>query len=273
MPVIVNVDNFVRAETDRMLGVLRRRGRWRQPPQAQPRSDAGRPSAGDPDEPRHALQLRDRGHLRGRDGHGPRRRRSLPLGDGGQPGPLHQPDLPSSRASTPDGRRVRHALGRASRPGSSSIRPTRRRRGRQRAPGPVRGRGELVDSRSSRRTTTRRASTRRARPCSSSPSTRRLRPRVWHQGRGRSRPPPARDRGRAGAVCPTGRRATSASSRACRSGEYRLTVRDVPVDGFWSISVYNADGFFEPNERGAYSVNNITATERRRLGHRPLRRL
>jgi len=43
-------------------------------------------------------------------------------------------------------------------------------------------------------------------------------------------------------------------------GEYRLTVRDVPVDGFWSISVYNADGYFEPNDRGAYSVNNVTAT-------------
>jgi hypothetical protein len=44
-----------------------------------------------------------------------------------------------------------------------------------------------------------------------------------------------------------------------RVGEYRLTVRDVPVDGFWSISVYNAEGFFEPNERNAYSVNNLTA--------------
>ena len=43
-------------------------------------------------------------------------------------------------------------------------------------------------------------------------------------------------------------------------GEYELTVRDVPVDGFWSISVYNADGYFEPNDRNAYSVNNITAT-------------
>jgi hypothetical protein len=43
-------------------------------------------------------------------------------------------------------------------------------------------------------------------------------------------------------------------------GEYELTVRDVPVDGFWSISVYNADGFFEPNDRDAYSVNNLTAT-------------
>jgi hypothetical protein len=42
-------------------------------------------------------------------------------------------------------------------------------------------------------------------------------------------------------------------------GEYKLTVRDVPVDGFWSISVYNADGFFEPNDLDAYSVNNITA--------------
>ena len=43
-------------------------------------------------------------------------------------------------------------------------------------------------------------------------------------------------------------------------GEYALTVDDdVPVDGFWSISVYNADGFFEPNDQGAYSVNNITA--------------
>jgi len=42
-------------------------------------------------------------------------------------------------------------------------------------------------------------------------------------------------------------------------GEYRITVSDVPVDGFWSVSLYNADGFFEPNDRNAYSVNNITA--------------
>jgi hypothetical protein len=42
-------------------------------------------------------------------------------------------------------------------------------------------------------------------------------------------------------------------------GEYALTVRDVPVDGFWSISVYDAAGLFEENERGAYSVNNLTA--------------
>jgi hypothetical protein len=42
--------------------------------------------------------------------------------------------------------------------------------------------------------------------------------------------------------------------------EYTLTVGDVPVDGFWSISVYNDEGFFEPNDAGAYSVNSITAT-------------
>ena len=43
-------------------------------------------------------------------------------------------------------------------------------------------------------------------------------------------------------------------------GEYAITVRDVPVDGFWSISVYNADGYFEANQHDAYSTNNITAT-------------
>ncbi len=42
-------------------------------------------------------------------------------------------------------------------------------------------------------------------------------------------------------------------------GEYSLHVGDVPVDGFWSISVYNADGFFEQNELDAYSVNSVTA--------------
>jgi len=40
---------------------------------------------------------------------------------------------------------------------------------------------------------------------------------------------------------------------------YRLDVKDVPVDGFWSISVYNAKGYFEPNPRNAYTLNNIAA--------------
>lgn len=40
---------------------------------------------------------------------------------------------------------------------------------------------------------------------------------------------------------------------------YKLNVKDVPVDGFWSISLYNAKGYFEANPRNAYSLNNITA--------------
>ena len=40
---------------------------------------------------------------------------------------------------------------------------------------------------------------------------------------------------------------------------YTLNVKDVPVDGFWSISLYDADGYFEPNSLGAYTLNNITA--------------
>jgi hypothetical protein len=40
---------------------------------------------------------------------------------------------------------------------------------------------------------------------------------------------------------------------------YKLNVKDVPVDGFWSISVYNAKGFFEKNSLGRYSLNNLTA--------------
>jgi hypothetical protein len=42
---------------------------------------------------------------------------------------------------------------------------------------------------------------------------------------------------------------------------YKLTVKDVPVDGFWSISVYNAAGYFEPNARNAYTLNNITGAK------------
>ena len=40
---------------------------------------------------------------------------------------------------------------------------------------------------------------------------------------------------------------------------YVLTARDVPVDGFWSVTVYNERGFMEKNDRNAYSFNNMTA--------------
>lgn len=45
------------------------------------------------------------------------------------------------------------------------------------------------------------------------------------------------------------------------SGEYRLNVRDVPVDGFWSISLYNAQGYFQQNAHEAYNINSVTAAK------------
>lgn len=38
----------------------------------------------------------------------------------------------------------------------------------------------------------------------------------------------------------------------------KLMVKNVPVDGFWSISVYDEKGYFDKNQYNAYSVNNIT---------------
>jgi hypothetical protein len=35
---------------------------------------------------------------------------------------------------------------------------------------------------------------------------------------------------------------------------------DVPAGAFWSVSLYNADGFFEPNPLDAYTVNSVTGT-------------
>jgi hypothetical protein len=40
---------------------------------------------------------------------------------------------------------------------------------------------------------------------------------------------------------------------------HTLTVKDVPVDGFWSITVYNGKGYMEKNDLGRYSLNNLTA--------------
>lgn len=41
---------------------------------------------------------------------------------------------------------------------------------------------------------------------------------------------------------------------------YTLTMpKDVPVEAFWSVTVYNKDGFFTPNNLNAYSYNSVTA--------------
>jgi hypothetical protein len=43
---------------------------------------------------------------------------------------------------------------------------------------------------------------------------------------------------------------------------YKLDVKDVPVDGFWSVSLYNSNGYYEKNAYDAYTLNNITAKKR-----------
>jgi para-nitrobenzyl esterase len=40
---------------------------------------------------------------------------------------------------------------------------------------------------------------------------------------------------------------------------YRLMLKDVPVNGFWSVSLYNDKGYFQKNTLGAYTLNNLTA--------------
>ena len=40
---------------------------------------------------------------------------------------------------------------------------------------------------------------------------------------------------------------------------HKIAVKDVPVDGFWSVTVYNSKGYLEKNDQDAYSFNNVTA--------------
>ena len=83
---------------------------------------------------------------------------------------------------------------------------------------------------------------------------------VRAQGAGRSGPAPARHGRRLGRQSPNDAFYAGVEPKQ-NDGKtaYRLTVKDVPVDGFWSVSVYNKDGFFEKNARNAYTVNNVTA--------------
>ena len=40
---------------------------------------------------------------------------------------------------------------------------------------------------------------------------------------------------------------------------HAVTVKNVPVGGFWSITTYNENGYMEKNVQEAYSYNNVTA--------------
>ena len=39
---------------------------------------------------------------------------------------------------------------------------------------------------------------------------------------------------------------------------HKVVVKDVPVDAFWSISVYNAQGYYEKNALNSYTINSVT---------------
>jgi hypothetical protein len=42
---------------------------------------------------------------------------------------------------------------------------------------------------------------------------------------------------------------------------HELVVKYVPVDGFWSISLYDEKGYFAQNAYNAYSFNDVTANK------------
>jgi len=42
---------------------------------------------------------------------------------------------------------------------------------------------------------------------------------------------------------------------------YKVTVGEVPVDGFWSVTIYNAEGYLEANDLGVNSYNSVTAEQ------------
>lgn len=44
-------------------------------------------------------------------------------------------------------------------------------------------------------------------------------------------------------------------------GRYTITAAAVPVEAFWSITVYGADGFLHANELDAYSVNSVSGSK------------
>ena len=82
---------------------------------------------------------------------------------------------------------------------------------------------------------------------------------VRAEGEGRSGPPPGR-RAAAWGGNPEEDALYLNVSPPKNDGKtiYRLAVKDVPVDGFWSVSVYDGRGYFEPNPQNVYSLNSVT---------------
>ncbi len=43
------------------------------------------------------------------------------------------------------------------------------------------------------------------------------------------------------------------------AGRFTFTLEDVPVDAFWSVTIYNRDGYLEANQYDSWSLNSVTA--------------
>ncbi len=256
---IVDVDNFTRVETDtmidRMLPIIG--GVGCVPPR--PCAPAPRPATGDSTEPRHALFGRDhRSQWGPRHAHTAGGRRPVRLGHDHQPGhyitvsSIGQAPIPSrsrsSRPRTSSLRRASSSTGKSERPRSGECDPGSDHSHRERHSGVLSPRidhdsyvevreallvlgktmGGLSDASERRKTST---------PCV-----------TWSARRS------------AGVAFPMRRRRTSTSTPASR----RPLHHDLPrraADAFWSVSVYNAAGYFEPGPIGATNVNSVFATK------------
>jgi hypothetical protein len=51
----------------------------------------------------------------------------------------------------------------------------------------------------------------------------------------------------------------SRGGHGTRGKIYKLDVKDVLVDAFWSVTVYDANGYLQPNPLKAYNLNSIKA--------------